>query len=192
MLPGGIAAFSNKMDYGHATRGARSNFFVSHSGTKSIRSIAPRYWNALPLKMKQTPSIAPFKVASKLGLLAPYGSFVCAVRSCATHSWFCPVFCCPCIFAPFLHPRLVLGLSSALVLVLRAPVGPVYWTCCLCHFGYVSLSLSLFLSLSLSPSCLYVGHSPSVFFFFSFYSSVHTLDLLPISLDFVGYNYSLF
>ena len=82
MLPGGMAAFSDKMDHGHATRGARSNFFVSHSGSKSIRSIAPRYWNTLPLNMKQSPSIASFKVASKLGLLAPYGSFVCAVRGC--------------------------------------------------------------------------------------------------------------
>ena len=61
MLPGGMA----KIDHGHATRGARSNFFVSHSDSRSIRNIAPKYWNPLPLKMKQSPSIASFKMMSE-------------------------------------------------------------------------------------------------------------------------------
>ena len=87
MLPGGMASFSSKIIHGHATRGARSNFYVSHSDSKSIRNIAPKYWNPLPLKMKQSPSIASFKVMSKSDLLAPYGSFVCSVRGCRS----CPV-----------------------------------------------------------------------------------------------------
>ena len=82
MLPGGMAAFFVKMDHGHATRGARSNLYVSLSDPKSIKSIAPKFWNALPLKLKQSPSVASFKMASKLDLLAPYGSFVCSVRGC--------------------------------------------------------------------------------------------------------------
>ena len=86
MLPGGMASFFGKISHGHATRGARSNFYVSHSDSRSIRSIVPEYWNRLSEKIKQSPSIASFKVASKLGLLAPYGSFVCLLpgcRSCA-------------------------------------------------------------------------------------------------------------
>ena len=82
MLPGGVAALLNKVNHGHATRGARSNFYVSHSDSRSIRSIAPRYWNPLPMRIKQSPSIASFKVQSKLDLLAPYGSFVCSVPGC--------------------------------------------------------------------------------------------------------------
>ena len=86
MLPGGMAGFSGKIDHGHATRGARSNFFVDRSDPRSIRNIAPKIWNPLPEKLKQCPSIASFRAMSKLGLLAPYGSVVCSVprcRSCA-------------------------------------------------------------------------------------------------------------
>ena len=82
MLPGGMMTFMQGIDHGHATRGARSNFFVSHSNPRSIRSIAPKYWNPPPQKMKQPPSLASFKESSKSGLLAPYGAFVCGVRGC--------------------------------------------------------------------------------------------------------------
>ena len=82
MLPGGMASFSGKIDHGDAIRGARINFFVSNSNSRSIRNIAPKYWNPLPLEMKQSPSIASFKMVSKSDLLAPYGSFVCSVRGC--------------------------------------------------------------------------------------------------------------
>ena len=85
MAPGGMAALFKKIDHGHQTRGARSNLFVSHSDPGSIKSIAPRYWNSLPLKLKQSPSIASFKEWSKLDLLAPYGSCVCSVGGC----WSC-------------------------------------------------------------------------------------------------------
>ena len=86
MLPGGMAAFMDKVSHGYSTRGARSNLYVSHSDCKSIRSIAPKIWNPLPLGMKQSPSIASFKEASKLDLLAPYGSFVCSVPRCRSCS----------------------------------------------------------------------------------------------------------
>ena len=82
MLPGGMTAFFKKIDHGHATRGARSNLFVDHSDSRSIRSIAPKYWNPLSPKLKQSPSMASFKEASKLDLLTPYGSFVCTARGC--------------------------------------------------------------------------------------------------------------
>ena len=82
MLPGGMAALLQGKDHGHETRGARSNLFVSHSDSRSIRSIAPKYWNPLPLGLKRSPSIASFKDGSKLDLLAPYGSFACSARGC--------------------------------------------------------------------------------------------------------------
>ena len=47
MLPGGVATILKRTDHGHATRGARSNLFVSHSDSRSIKSIAPKYWNFL-------------------------------------------------------------------------------------------------------------------------------------------------
>ena len=82
LLPGGLSAYFGKLDHGHATRGARSNIFVSHSDPRSIRSIAPKYWNPLSLKIKQYPSIMSFKDASKLDLLSPYWAFVCSDRGC--------------------------------------------------------------------------------------------------------------
>ena len=82
LLPGGVAGYISKISHGYSTRGARSNFFVSHSDPKSFKSIAPKIWNPLPCKMKQSPSIASFKDMSKLDLLAPYGQFVCSVCDC--------------------------------------------------------------------------------------------------------------
>ena len=82
LLPGGMANLVRKNDHGHMTRGARSNFFVEHSDSRSIKSIAPRTWNSLSPELKQSPSVASFKERSKLDLLGPYGSFVCSVRGC--------------------------------------------------------------------------------------------------------------
>ena len=82
MLPCAMANLIGKADHGHSTRGARSNFFVGRSDGKSIKSIAPKYWNPLPQELKALPSIASFKERSKLDLLAPYGAFVCSVRGC--------------------------------------------------------------------------------------------------------------
>ena len=82
LLPGGMTAFLDKVDHGHLTRGAKNNFFVSHSDRRSIRSVAPQIWNSLQTGMKQSPSIASFKERSKLDLLAPYGRFSCSARGC--------------------------------------------------------------------------------------------------------------
>ena len=82
MLPCAMANLIGKADHGHLTRGARSNFFVGRSDGRSIKSIAPKYWNPLPLELKTLPSITSFKERSKLDLLAPYGAFVCSVRGC--------------------------------------------------------------------------------------------------------------
>ena len=82
MLPGGMVSLIDKVSHCHNTRGARSNFYVEHVGSRSIKSIAPGIWNALPLELKQRPSVAAFKEASKMGLLAHYSSFVCTVPRC--------------------------------------------------------------------------------------------------------------
>ena len=82
MLPGSMASMLSKADHNYSTRGARSNFFVSHSDTRSIRSIAPRYWNSLSSPLKESVSIATFKEKSKLDLLMPYNDFTCNVQNC--------------------------------------------------------------------------------------------------------------
>ena len=83
LLPSSMVTLLEKNDHGHATRGARSsNFFVNRSDCRSIKSIAPKYWNPLSLEMKQSPSIASFKERSKGEFLAGYGLFVCSVRGC--------------------------------------------------------------------------------------------------------------
>ena len=82
MLPGTVADLIGKADHGHLTRGARSNFFVGRSDGKSIRSIAPKFWNPLSRELKALPSIASFKVRSKLDLLAPCVAFACSARNC--------------------------------------------------------------------------------------------------------------
>ena len=74
--------YLKKVEHGHSTRGAKNNFFVSHSDRRSIKCVAPQVWNSLPTRMKQSPSIASFKNGSKLDLLAPYGRFSCAERGC--------------------------------------------------------------------------------------------------------------
>ena len=82
MLPSGVSSIFERSSHTHNTRGASSNLFVSHSDSRSIKSIAPRVWNLLPPKLKVSPSIASFKGWSKLDLLRPYSGFVCNVRAC--------------------------------------------------------------------------------------------------------------
>ena len=82
MLPGGMAGMLDKVSHSYNTRGARSNFFIDRSDRRSLKSIAPRIWNSLPVELKVLPSIATFKDRSKGALLAPYSSFVCAVEGC--------------------------------------------------------------------------------------------------------------
>ena len=82
MLPGAVASMISKQSHNYSTRGARNNFFVCHSDGRSIKSIAPRYWNSLSGSLKESVSIAAFKEKSKSDLLAPYGGFTCTVRNC--------------------------------------------------------------------------------------------------------------
>ena len=82
MLPIGMANFAGRVNHNHLTRGARSSFFVGRSDSRSMKSIAPKYWNPLSQELKNLPSIASFKERSKLDLLAPYGFFVCSIRRC--------------------------------------------------------------------------------------------------------------
>ena len=82
MLPGAMASMISKTGHNYSTRGARNNFFVSHSDGRSIRSIAPRYWNSLSLTLKESVSVSTFKEKSKTDLLTPYHGFVCTIRNC--------------------------------------------------------------------------------------------------------------
>ena len=75
MLPGAMASFIGKVGHNYATRGAKSNFFVSHSNCRSVKSIAPKYWNSLSSTLKDSASIATFKEKSKQDLLMPRGVF---------------------------------------------------------------------------------------------------------------------
>ena len=82
LLPVEMTRYFTKVRHDHNTRGARSNFFASHSNSRSIKYIAPKIWNALSLDLKRSSSIASFKTGSKAALLGPYSGFVCNVRRC--------------------------------------------------------------------------------------------------------------
>ena len=81
-LPKVISSMFTKADHDHNTRNANSNLFVTRSHNRSIKSIAPKCWNSLPLELKQCPSVASFKVNSKKSLLTTYGNFSCQARHC--------------------------------------------------------------------------------------------------------------
>ena len=88
-LPGGISPFFEKANHSYATRGTKNNIFVSHSDTRSMKHIAPKTWNSLPLDLRNCPSIASFKNNSKMELIRPYAMFACsqkACKSCSFHS----------------------------------------------------------------------------------------------------------
>ena len=78
MLPGGMTDMVDRVSHGYNTRGARSNFFIDRSDSKSLKSIAPKIWNSLPSNMKDLTSIASFKEKSKA--FWPPTLFVCTVR----------------------------------------------------------------------------------------------------------------
>ena len=82
LLPSEMASYVRKIGHGHSTRGAKGNFYVGKSCPRSIRRIAPSYWNPLPMELKLSPSVASFKERSKRDLLGPYASFSCSVRGC--------------------------------------------------------------------------------------------------------------
>ena len=86
-LPGGISPIFEKANHSHATRGTKNNIFVSNSDTRSMKHIAPKTWNSLPLDLKRCPSIASFKNNSKMELIRPYAKFACSQKPCRS----CPV-----------------------------------------------------------------------------------------------------
>ena len=99
LLPSGVSSMFDEISHTYNTRGAINNLFVSHSDSRSIKSIAPRVWNQLDQldsklkpdqKLKTSPSIASFKERSKRGLLGPYGA-VCRVRACLSCAVSAPV-----------------------------------------------------------------------------------------------------
>ena len=82
LLPREISSFIDTNKHSYNTRGARNNLFVTLSDKRSIKSLVPACWNALPLPLKQCPSVASFKTSSKNDLLAHYKSFCCHTRNC--------------------------------------------------------------------------------------------------------------
>ena len=82
MLPQAISSMFTKASHAHNTRNAKSNLFVMHSHRRSIKGIAPKCWNSLPLELKKSPSISSFKSRSKTSYIATYGAFSCQVKHC--------------------------------------------------------------------------------------------------------------
>ena len=83
-LPDGISSLFEKVGHAHNTRGAVGNIFVSRCCDGSIMSIAPKYWNALPSSLKNSPSLASFKETSKRSFLTRYSDFSCDTRGCSS------------------------------------------------------------------------------------------------------------
>ena len=82
LLPSEMASYVRRINHGHSTRGAISNFYVGKACPRSIRQIAPSYWNLLSIEPKLSPSVASFKERSKRDLLGQYASFSCSARNC--------------------------------------------------------------------------------------------------------------
>ena len=93
-LPGGISSLFEKATHTHNTRGAVGNIFVGRSCGSSMMSIAPGVWNALPGSLKQSPSLASFKEASKQSFLLAYSRFECGTRNCSSCVFFGAVIGC--------------------------------------------------------------------------------------------------
>ena len=87
VLPTEISSLFPKVSHNYSTRSAKNNFYIERSDQRSMKYIAPRCWNLLPLEMKQASSIASFKTMSKNSLLEPYDRFVCKQPHCPS----CPV-----------------------------------------------------------------------------------------------------
>ena len=82
LLPSEMASYVRKINHDHSTRGAISNFYVGKSCPRSIRRIAPCYWNPLSMELKLSPSVASFKERSKRDLLGQYACFSCSAQNC--------------------------------------------------------------------------------------------------------------
>ena len=83
-LPSGIASLFEKVGHSHNTRGAERNIFVTRSCNGSMMGIAPKFWNALPVNLRDSPSLASFEEGSKKSFLNQYSAFSCDTRSCSS------------------------------------------------------------------------------------------------------------
>ena len=81
MLPHVISSMFTRVNHGHNTRNAKNNFFVMRSDRHSIKTIAPKCWNSLPLELKHSPSLSSLKAKSKNSLIHTYGAFDCQVSN---------------------------------------------------------------------------------------------------------------
>jgi len=82
MRPHVISSMFTRVNHGHNTRTAKKNFFVMRSDRHSIKTIAPKCWNSLPLELKYSPSLSSLKAKSKNSLIHTYGAFNCQVSNC--------------------------------------------------------------------------------------------------------------
>jgi hypothetical protein len=83
-LPSGMNAILEKTSntHGYNTRGARCNLFVNGQNSKSLKYVAPKYWNALDKDLRGSGTISTFKHRSKEGFLLGYSRFKCSKDSC--------------------------------------------------------------------------------------------------------------
>ena len=81
-LPYELSSIFTRITHGHNTRGAQNNLFVMRSSSQSIKSLAPKCWNSIPLEIRESTSIGLFKAKSKGDLVAHYATFTCKERHC--------------------------------------------------------------------------------------------------------------
>ena len=82
MLPTRMTSLASKINHHHNTRGSQRNLAISSSDHQSMKYMAPKRWNSLPLTLKQCPSISSFKANSKKEFLKQYSAFVCNAQNC--------------------------------------------------------------------------------------------------------------
>jgi hypothetical protein len=83
-LSSGMNAILEKTSSTHNynTRGARCNLFVNGKNVKSLKYIAPKFWNVLDQDLRGSGTISTFKRRSKEGFLLGYSKFKCSKDGC--------------------------------------------------------------------------------------------------------------
>ena len=84
-LPENQAAMLQTVEsrHGYGTRAAKAGALAVTSGDqRSVGSRVPREWGSLEPELRQAPTLASFKRASKAGFLGTYGSFACDGAGC--------------------------------------------------------------------------------------------------------------
>ena len=131
--------------HNYNTRGARCNLFVNGKNVKSLKYIAPKFWNVLDQDLRGSGTISTFKRRSKEGFLLGYSKFKCGKDGCYSCKlwplWMSLAMCLPCW-----------GWPSCL-----RPVFPCWRFCVFCWLVGLVLGFVCFVGGSV---CLGCGFSP--------------------------------